>query len=599
VPSGQSAQKVLTLSNASTTAALTIRRITSEWPFLSTTTCGATLAPAASCTVTLAYTPINQIATGSISPPTLNDTGSLVIESDAGSSPDLIDLTGSSTPVTVATPSNAAPLATLVPSQSSLTFANTMVGNVSAPQTVTLDNTGTAALTILGLQATPDYTVSSNCASILAGASCTLTITYTPQSSTQQGSGSGSRPSAIEIASNATTSLEFISLFGVSSPSTLTIAQSSLNFGSVLVGSNSSLNVQLTNTGSSAITFGILSATTNLSAAAGDYIVALGNCPQPGLALAAGTSCTLQVAFAPTQSGTIPGTLSIASSASTLPLVVALTGVGVQSHLQILPTSLSFGSIAVGSPASLSLTLSNNGTAPITGVSLAATGDYAVTVPCAVTTLAPGGSCGVTVTFTPTKTGTDNGTLTVTSSDATSPDAVPLTGSGFVNGTFTLTVGGGASASATVASGTPATYNLTVTPGNNFNGTVVLNCTPVTAAQYATCSLLPSSVTLSGAAQNATATLNTGHRAHFQYADCGAGKTQLWRHRALPDLPCSHLHLKGAHLAAQGMAAGRADCVGDLRGHHAALVQRMRRWQQHQLQPALLAGRDLPVPGDR
>src|SRR5208283_5447443 len=186
------------------------------------------------------------------------------------------------------------------------------------------------------------------------------------------------------------------------------IAQSSLNFGTVLVGANSSLPLQLTNTGTSAITFGILSATTNLTAAAGDYTVALGNCPQPGLALPANTSCTAQVGFAPTQSGTITGTLSIANSASTLPLTVALTGVGEQSHMLITPASLSFGSIAVNSPASLSLTLFNNGTAPITGVVLSATGDYAVTVPCPVSTLAPGGSCGVTVTFTPTKIGADN-----------------------------------------------------------------------------------------------------------------------------------------------------------------------------------------------
>jgi hypothetical protein len=509
VPSGQSVQKILTLTNASTTAVLTIRRITSEWPFLSTTTCGATLAPAANCTVTLAYTPINQVAAGSSPPPASSDSGELVIESDAGSSPVLIDLTGSSTPVSVSSPSNIPPLAALTASQSSLTFANTMAGNVSAPQTVTLDNTGTATLNILGIQTTPDYTVSSNCASILPGASCTLTATFTPQSSTQQGSGNGSRPSAIEIASNATTSLEFISVVGVSSPSSLTLGQSSLNFGTVLVGANSTLPLQITNTGSSAITFGILSASTTLNAAAGDYTVALGTCPQPGLALAAGTSCTAQIGFAPTQSGTIAGTLSIASSASTLPLVVALTGVGEQSHMQILPTSLSFGSIAVNSPASLSLTLSNNGSAPITGITLAITGDYEVTVPCPVTTLAAGGSCGITVTFTPSTTGARNGTLTITSSDATSPDAVPLTGSGFINGTFTLTVGGGTSASDTIASGTPASYNLTVTPGNNFSGTVVLNCTAVSAAQYATCSLLPSSVTLSGTAQNAVATLNT------------------------------------------------------------------------------------------
>jgi hypothetical protein len=43
-----------------------------------------------------------------------------------------------------------------------------------------------------------------------------------------------------------------------------------------------------------------------------------------------------------------------------------------------------------------------------------------------------------------------------------------------------------------------------------YNGTVVLNCTPITPGQYATCSLLPSSVALSGTAvQNAIATINT------------------------------------------------------------------------------------------
>jgi hypothetical protein len=511
VPSGQpSAKKNLTLTNSSTTTALTIRRITSEWPFLSTTTCGTTLAPGAYCTVTLTYTPINQAATGSNPPVSTADNGELAIESDAASSPDLIDLTGSSTPVYVSTPSNTPPLAAITPSQSSLTFANTMVGNVSAPQTVTLDNTGTATLYINNILTSPDYTVStSNCATIVPGASCTLTVTFTPQSSTQQGSGNGMRVSSIEVSSNASTSLEFISVVAVSSPSSLTLAPSSLNFGTVLVGTNSTQSVQLTNTGTSAITMGILSATTNLTAAAGDYTVAAGSCLQPGLTLAPTTSCTVQVAFAPTQPGTITGTLSIASSASTLPLVVGLTGVGVQSHMQILPTSLSFGPIAVNSPSSLSLTLFNNGTAPITGVALSATGDYAVTVPCPVSTLAPGGSCGVTVTFTPAKIGAENGTLTVSSSDATSPDAVPLTGTGFVNGTFTLSVDGGTSSTATVASGLPATYNLTVTPGNNFSGTVVLTCTPIAAAQYASCSLLPSSVTLSGAAQNAVATLNT------------------------------------------------------------------------------------------
>ena len=451
VPSGQSIQKTLTLTNSSTTATLTVRRITSEWPFLSTTNCGTTLAPSAACTVTLSYTPINQQVIGSTGPVSSSDTGELVIESDAASSPDLIDLTGTSTPVYVSTPSNIPPLAALTASQSSLSFANTQAGNISAPQTVTLDNTGTATLSISNIQSSPDYTVTASCVTILPGASCPLTVTFTPQSSS-----SGIRASALEISSNASTSLEFVSLVGVSSPSTLTFAQSPLSFGTVLVGSTTSLNLQLTNSGSSAITFGILSASTTLTAASDDYTVSSGTCPKPGAQLAAGASCSIQIAFAPTLTGTLTGTLSIASSASTLPLTVVLTGVGAQSHLQVSPSSLSFGSIAIDAPANLSLTLANTGTAPITGISLGSAGDYAITTPCAVATLAVGASCSVTVTFTPTITGADNGSLTITSSDPTSPDTVPLTGTGISNGSFTLAVDGGASSSATVISGTPA-----------------------------------------------------------------------------------------------------------------------------------------------
>ncbi len=115
----------------------------------------------------------------------------------------------------------------------------------------------------------------------------------------------------------------------------------------------------------------------------------------------------------------------------------------------------------------------------------------------------------MTVTLTPTAAGLRSGTLTVSSSDATSPAAVPLTGTGMVNGSFTLTSGGAASASAADKSGSPAAYNLTLTPLNGFTGTVVLNCAPIVPAQYASCSLQPTNVMLSGAAQNTVATLTT------------------------------------------------------------------------------------------
>jgi hypothetical protein len=507
VPSGQAMQQVLTLTNASSVQPLTIRRITSDWPFLATNTCGATLAPTQSCTVTLAYTPLNQVAIGTESPPSTTDTGTLMIESDSASSPDLIDLSGSSTPVAVTSPSNAAPLAAFVPSQSSLTFSSTTVGDVSATQSVTLNNTGSATLTILGLQTTADFSVSSNCSTLVAGASCELTVGFTPQNSSQAGTGAGTRVGAVEISSNSSTSLEFISLVGVASTPSLTLAPASLNFGSVLVGASGTMSVQISNTSAGAVTFSGINVT-------GDYSVANNSCPAFGGTLAVEANCSVQIAFTPLQTGTLGGALSIASSATTLPLTVPLTGVGVQSYLTISPTSLSFGSVAVGASATQSFTLANTGATAITAVGTtisAGTGDYAITGPCAVATLAAGGSCSVTVTFTPAAIGSRPGTLTVTSSDISSPAAVALTGVGTAGGTFTLTVNGGSTASVTVASesGAPASYGLKVTPGNGFGGAVVLNCTPVIAATWASCSILPSSITLATTAQNATATINT------------------------------------------------------------------------------------------
>jgi trimeric autotransporter adhesin len=499
VSSGQSKTQTLTLMN-NATAPLTVRRITSEWPFLVTvTTCGATLSTTQSCTVTLSYTPLNQTAPGSPASPATTNTGTLVIESDALTGPDYIDLTGTVAPVSVATPSNTAPLVSYTASQSSLTFATTQVGNAAQPQTIVLANTGTVPIHITSLQTTPDFAVRSNCATVLPSASCIVIVTFTPQPATDPTD--TTRISALEITSDASTALDFISLLGTATPSPLTIAPIALDFGSVQLGATSTLPLQITNTSTTPATFNSISTT-------GDY-TATGTCPTAGDSLAPATTCTEQITFTPTQTSTRAGTVSIATSLSTLPINAPLTGIGIQSHLQITPSALDFASIAIGASANLTLTLANSGSAPVTNLSVNLTGDYALTVPCTATILAANATCNATITFTPTALGQRAGTLTIASSDPNSPTLVPLTGTGVPNGSFLLTVNGGATASATVASEAPATYNLQLTPQNNYSGDVVLNCTAIAPGQYATCSLLPSSITLSGASQNAVATINT------------------------------------------------------------------------------------------
>ncbi len=325
-------------------------------------------------------------------------------------------------------------------------------------------------------------------------------MTFTPQPSASPAA-SSTRISALEITSDASTALEFISLLGTATPSPLTVSPITLDFGSVQLGATSTLPLQITNTATTPTTFNSITAT-------GDYTVT-GTCPASGNTLAPAATCTEQITFTPTQTGTRTGTIAIATSLSTLPINAPLTGIGVQSHLDIAPSALSFGSIAIGASANLTLTLTNTGTAPVNNLALTITGDYAVTAPCSTATLTPGSSCPITVTFSPTTLGSLTGTLTIASSDANSPALVPLTGNGVPNGSFLLTVNGGPTASASVVAERPATYNLQLMPQSGYNGTVVLNCTPITPGQYATCSLLPSSIALNGTPQTAIATINT------------------------------------------------------------------------------------------
>lgn len=502
VGSGQSLSQTVMVTNGGASA-VTVRRVISEWPFLATTDCGLPLAPGASCGVTVTYTPIDQISGAGGSAPSALNTGSLVIESDAASSPDVVDLVGTVSPIVVTTPSNTAPFASLVASAGSLSFAATRVGSASEPQVVRLSNTGSATILIDSLRAGSDFSVSGDCRVLVPASSCDVAIAFTPQIDASGAATPAEEPrvGALEISSNASTALEFVSLLGTANPGVLAFSPAALNFGNVIVGQAAGLAVQVTNTSSSAVTFSGIVAT-------GDYGVS-GSCSSAGGDLAASASCTLQIEFAPSQTGVRPGVVSLVTSDSSMNFNLNLTGSGIQSHLEITPVRLDFGSLALGSSANLSLSLTNTGSAALSGLMLAAGGDYAVTTPCRTTTLAPGASCSATVTFTPSATGDRSATLTVTSSDPSSPESVILSGSGIESGSFLLSVDGGSTSTVATQSGHPANYTLTLTPQNAFAGDVVFNCTPVQPAQYATCSILPSSLTLGAGPQSATVAINT------------------------------------------------------------------------------------------
>ena len=103
-----------------------------------------------------------------------------------------------------------------------ISFGGALAGTSSAPVTVTIANSGTApaVLTVAGASVNPagNFTSTNNCtAAVPAGASCTLTVTFTPLASPVAapcGSTAGAKTATLTITDNAPTSPQIISLSG-------------------------------------------------------------------------------------------------------------------------------------------------------------------------------------------------------------------------------------------------------------------------------------------------------------------------------------------------------------------------------------------------
>jgi hypothetical protein len=127
------------------------------------------------------------------------------------------------------------------------------------------------------------------------------------------------------------------------------------------------------------------------------------------------------------------------------------------------PAELQFPTTDVGSKsAPLGTTIYDLGTDALTVSNVTASGDFAVQSNNCGTVPASGGSCAIQVTFTPTATGTRNGTLTITDSSAGSPHKVTLTGLG----SMALTVSPTSLTFASQATGTTSpAQTVTLTAG--------------------------------------------------------------------------------------------------------------------------------------
>ena len=129
---------------------------------------------------------------------------------------------------------------------------------------------------------------------------------------------------------------------------------------------------------------------------------------------------------------------------------------GGNSALTSSPSSLSFGNETTGSTsAAQSVTISNPGSTAASVSSISTSAPFAETNTCG-SSIAAGGSCTASVTFSPTAAGAASGTLSVSSSATGSPLSVALSGTGVSSATTNLALNQPVTASGYTQSYVPA-----------------------------------------------------------------------------------------------------------------------------------------------
>ena len=314
-------------------ASMSLNSITVSGDFTETNNCPASLAPSASCSISVTFSPS---AAGT-------RTGSLQVSDSDSSSPQVVSLSGTGT----------AAIASLTPN--SLSFGNQGVGTSSMATNVVLGNTGSAAMNIYGISIAGDFKETDNCpASLAPSAVCSVSVIFSPTVS-------GARTGSLQVSDSAASSPQTVSLAGTGVVSSISFAPSSLTFTSQPVGTTSGTQtVTLTNTGTGTLNISGISL-------GGDFSLLSTTCSG---AISPSGSCTFNIAFKPTATGLRTASAVVTSDAPGTNSL-ALTGRGADFGISAAPNAqiVPAGGVATytialpsaGAPFGNSISLSCNG----------------------------------------------------------------------------------------------------------------------------------------------------------------------------------------------------------------------------------------------
>ncbi|MGH9716590.1 MAG: beta strand repeat-containing protein, partial [Candidatus Acidiferrales bacterium] len=404
---------------------------------------------------------------------TTGTTGGVVFADNAPGTPQTLPLSGSA----------LAANGTLSANPGSFNFSDVVVGS-SGQQTITLKNSGTGAVTINQVSTSGAGFSTTGLAvgqTIAAGAQASFTASFAP---TNAGNASGS----ITISTSATNPTLSIPLSGTGTQGALSANPSSINFGSVLVGSSGSVSVTLTNTGTAPVSVSAASESGTGFSTSG---FTTGTVNPNGA-----TSFTVE--FSPASAGSATGTISVTSNAPGSPLKINLSGSGTatQSQLTVSPSPVAFSNVNVGSNASKTVTLTNSGNATLNITAATITGSgYTMTL--APTSINAGANTTFSVTYAPTSEGSAAGSISISSNAPGSPATIALSGTGLE--------GLGSVSPTSVAFGSVVvgkSNSNVITLKNNGNATLSFSQVGVSGSGFSVSGLSTSSTIAAGATLN-------------------------------------------------------------------------------------------------
>jgi hypothetical protein len=340
--------------------------------------------------------------------------------------------------------SGPAPGVTFLPA--GLNFGNTAVGQTAPPASVELENSGDSALTITGVSVTgpssKDFSQTNDTcpiapAALPAGASCKITVTFSPSAPAQE-------RAAISVFDNSTGSPHAASLRGIGTEAIAVLSSPTMDFGSQPQGTTSQAQaVTVSNSGN--VPLHLTEVNMGGPNTQDFFFGVFPNTCSSGGIIAAGSSCAISVVFSPVGTGRFAAELDIMddsgnTAGSVQRVLLSGTGTPPAAIVNLEPHRLDFGTQVVGdstgpqevklrNTGSLALHISSiriSGTNP-TDFNLASSN---APCPTGAASLAPGMDCAFVADFAPQSRGAKSASITIVDDAADSPETVALSGTG-------------------------------------------------------------------------------------------------------------------------------------------------------------------------